>query len=144
MMRKNMFFSLILFAVICTSTLAFCGCEKKVSSLKEEGKECDYTVVATRDCPEEFLSHLEEKKINPFQITYQDGSYLYIAVGYGEQKTGGYSIVIKGLLEKSDKLCIETELRGPGKDETVKQKPSYPYVIIKTENSSKEVIFESH
>ena len=77
-------------------------------------------------------------------MTYQDGSYLYIAVGYGEQKTGGYSIVIKGLLEKSDKLCIETELRGPGKDETVKQKPNYPYVIIKTEKSSKEVIFESH
>ena len=100
MMRKNMFFSLILFAVICTSTLAFCGCEKKVSSLKEEGKECDYTVVATRDCPEEFLSHLEEKKINPFQMTYQDGTYLYIAVGYGEQKQEGTALLLRDYWKK--------------------------------------------
>ena len=56
-----------------------CGCGQTSSRQKQEEIECDYTVVATRDCPEEFLKNLEEKKINPFQMTYQDGTYLYMA-----------------------------------------------------------------
>ena len=94
--------------------------------------------------PEEFLKNLEEKKINPFQMTYQDGTYLYMAVGYGEQKTGGYSILVKKLTETKDKIFLNTELRGPSKEETVLEKPSFPYVVIKIENISKEVVFEAH
>ena len=33
----------------------FCGCGQTSSRQKQEEIECDYTVVATRDCPEEFL-----------------------------------------------------------------------------------------
>ena len=57
---------------------------------------------------QDFLKELEEKKINPFQMTYMDGEYLYIALGYGEQPTGGFSITIHGLYETGDKLCLET------------------------------------
>lgn len=121
-----------------------CGCGQTSTGQKEAGTECDYTVVATRDCPEEFLKNLEEKKINPFQMTYQDGTYLYMAVGYGEQKTGGYSILVKKLTETKDKIFLNTELRGPSKEEVVLKKPSFPYVVIKMENKSKEVVFEVH
>lgn len=121
-----------------------CGCGQTSTGQKEAGTECDYTVVATRDCPEEFLKNLEEKKINPFQMTYQDGTYLYMAVGYGEQKTGGYSILVKKLRETKDKIFLNTELRGPSKEEVVLEKPSFPYVVIKMENKSKEVVFEVH
>lgn len=120
----------------------FCGCGQTSSRQKQEEIECDYTVVATRDCPEEFLKNLEEKKINPFQMTYQDGTYLYMAVGYGEQKTGGYSILVEKLTETKDKIFLNTELRGPSKEENVLEKPSFPYVVIKMENKSKEVVFE--
>ena len=120
----------------------FCGCGQTSSRQKQEEVECDYTVVATRDCPEEFLKNLEEKKINPFQMTYQDGTYLYMAVGYGEQKTGGYSILVEKLTETKDKIFLNTELRGPSKEENVLEKPSFPYVVIKMENKSKEVVFE--
>ncbi len=121
----------------------FCGCGQTSSRQKQEEIECDYTVVATRDCPEEFLKNLEEKKINPFQMTYQDGTYLYMAVGYGEQKTGGYSILVEKLTETKDKIFLNTELRGPSKEENVLEKPSFPYVVIKMENKSKEVVFEN-
>lgn len=121
-----------------------CGCGQTSTGQKEAGTECDYTVVATRDCPEEFLKNLEEKKINPFQMTYQDGTYLYMAVGYGEQKTGGYSILVEKLTETKDKIFLNTELRGPSKEEVVLEKPSFPYVVIKMENKSKEVVFEVH
>lgn len=120
--------------------LSVAGCEKEAEST-EKGKDWDYTVVAVRDCPEDFLKELEEKKVNPFQMTYMDGEYLYIALGYGEQATGGFSIAVHGLYESGEKLCFETELKGPGKDEVVKEKPSYPYVIVKTEKTEREVEF---
>ena len=132
--------------VVCMLTgLFLCGCGQiSTGQDKEEGTECDYTVVAMRDCPEELLKNLEEKKINSFQMTYQDGTYLYMAVGYGEQKTGGYSILVKKTIETKEKIFRKTELRVPSREETVSQKPSFPYVVIKTENKTKEVVFEAH
>lgn len=142
-MGKNGKMAVTVAIVICImSGGVFCGCGQTSSRQKQEEIECDYTVVATRDCPEEFLKNLEEKKINPFQMTYQDGTYLYMAVGYGEQKTGGYSILVKKLTETKDKIFLNTELRGPSKEENVLEKPSFPYVVIKMENKSKEVVFE--
>lgn len=130
---------IVILLVLCM-ILSVAGCEKETEST-ERGKDWDYTVVAVRDCPEDFLEELEEKKVNPFQMTYMDGEYLYVALGYGEQATGGFSIAVRGLYESGDKLCFETELRGPGKDEVVKEKPSYPFVIVKTEKTEREVEF---
>lgn len=144
-MGKNGKMAVAVAIVICIMAGGvFCGCGQTSSRQKQEEIECDYTVVATRDCPEEFLKNLEEKKINPFQMTYQDGTYLYMAVGYGEQKTGGYSILVEKLTETKDKIFLNTELRGPSKGEIVLEKPSFPYVVIKMENKSKEVVFEVH
>lgn len=136
-MRKS---GIVVVLLLCMMILVI-GCEKETEQA-ERGKDWDYTVVAVRDCPEDFLKELEEKKINAFQMTYMDGESLYIAAGYGEQPTGGFSIAVRGLYELGDKLCVETELLGPGKDDTVKEKASYPYIIIKTEKTDMEVLFE--
>lgn len=136
MQRKK---GIVVVLIMCILTLAT-ACEKKEETA-ERGKDWDYTVVAVRDCPDDFLNALEEKKVNPFQMTYLDGEYLYIALGYGEQATGGFSIAVRGLYEMGDKLCFEAELLGPGKDEVVKEKASYPFIIIKTEKTEKEVLF---
>lgn len=136
-MRKR---GIVIFLALCMLILVI-GCEQETQQA-ERGKDWDYTVVAVRDCPEDLLKELEEKKINPFQMTYMDGEFLYIVAGYGEQPTGGFSIAVRGLYEMGDKLCLETELLGPGRDETVKQKASYPYIIIKTEKTDREVLFE--
>lgn len=128
-------------ALVCV-LLLLCGCGEQSES-SDKGKDWDYTVVAVRDCPKDFLNELDSKKVNPFQMTYMDGESLYIALGYGEQTTGGYSIVVHGLYDLGEKLCLEAELRGPGKDETVKEKASYPFIIVKTEKTDKEVVFDS-
>ena len=52
---------LLLVAVLAVMLIA--GCEKETEST-ERGKDWDYTVVAVRDCPEDFLKELEEKKVN--------------------------------------------------------------------------------
>lgn len=136
MSKKIILMMVVICVIVCVA-----GCEKEEES-KERGKDWDYTVVAVRDCPEDFLKELEEKKVNAFQMTYMDGEYLYIAIGYGEQATGGFSIAVRGLYESGEGLCFETELMGPGKDEVVKEKPSYPFVIVKTEKTEKEVAFD--
>ncbi|MCH5252576.1 MAG: protease complex subunit PrcB family protein [Lachnospiraceae bacterium] len=120
--------------------LILTGCET-VTEEAAKGKDWEYTVVPERDCPEDFKKEIEPKKINKFQMTYDDGEFLYIAVGYGEQETGGFSIKIQGLYEKGESLCIETSLVGPEEDTIVKNKPSYPYIVIKTEKTEKTVEF---
>lgn len=119
------------------------GCEKvgQGSTGGTRGKDWNYTVVPVKDCPEDFLKEIEKKKVNELQMTYEDGAYLYIAVGYGEQSTGGYSIKVQGLYEKGENLCIETSLVGPEEDDVVRQKVSYPYIVIKTEKTEKNIDF---
>lgn len=128
-----------LFAVLVFGGCSDAGGESGNSGAR--GKDWDYTVVPVKDCPEDFLKELEEKKINAFQMTYDDGSYLYIAVGYGEQPSGGFSIQVQGLYEKGTGLCLETSLVGPDEDTLVSERNSYPYIVIKTQKTEKEVYF---
>lgn len=102
----------------------------------------DYSIVQIADVPKEFLKEIEEKRVNAFQMTYMDGEYLYIALGYGKMVTGGFSITVHGLYESGDKLCFETELMKPNKDEVVKEEPSYPFIIVKTEKTDRKVSFD--
>ncbi|MGN0297987.1 MAG: protease complex subunit PrcB family protein [Lachnospiraceae bacterium] len=114
------------------------GCSTVVST--ENGEKLDFTVVAEEDIPEEFLKLIEEKKVGSFKMTYSDGSMLYIAVGYGEQKTGGYSIEVPSLTVTESSIIIDTNLLGPEGD-AIAQK-SYPYVVVKTEYRDLPVTFE--
>ncbi len=129
-------------ALLCLALVsALGGCGKAEEGKEERGKNWDYTVVTTADCPADFLTEITKKKLNEFQMTYEDGENLYMAVGYGEQATGGYSIRVQGLYEKGDGLCLETSLIGPGEDVVVSNQPSYPYIVIKTELTDKKVEF---
>lgn len=120
--------------------LAGCGGEKERGS---RGKDLDYTVVPTADCPADFLAEINKKKINPFQMTYEDGVYCYLAVGYGEQETNGFSIKVLGLYEQGERICFETSLIGPEEDQVVSKKQSTPYLVVKMKETGREVDFSS-
>ena len=130
-------------AVLCLCFLTgivMSGC-KTVNQGGARGRDWEYTVVPTADCPQELMKEIESKKINAFQMTYDDGEYTYLAVGYGEQEKGGFSIQVLGLYEKGETICLETSLNGPEEDEVVSDKPSYPYLVIKIEKTEKQVIY---
>lgn len=124
---------------LCFMTI-LCSCGK-TENTGERGKDWDYTVVTTEDCPKDLQTEIDKKKVNAFQMTYDDGEYLYIAVGYGEQQTGGFSIKVLGLYEQGEGLCVETSLLGPEEDVIVKNRESFPYIVIKTEKTEKNVTF---
>ena len=56
--------------------------------------------------PEELKQEIEERKEMDFKLTYEDNGKLYIARGYGEKETGGYSISVK------DVYLTQNALRG--------------------------------
>ena len=76
-------------------------------------------------------------------MTYSDGNYKYIVVGYGRQETGGYSIQVQEVYDTQNTICVSTALLGPAKRESeqVRTQPSYPYIVIKIQNLDKTVVF---
>ena len=75
-------------------------------------------------------------------MTYADNGSLYIAVGYGEQPTSGYSIEVKELYESKNAIYIHTNLIGPTNDERIVERKTYPYIVVKLEYLDKNVVFQ--
>lgn len=105
-------------------------------SVKSTNKVMDieFTVVDDDNMQDIIKQNIDILKFNPFKLIFRDGQYLYIAIGYGEQRTGGYSIQVNELYESQDSIVVSTELLSPGKDDIVTMNITYPYLVIKTTN----------
>ena len=129
---------LLFFFFFTVLAFACAGCGKKAEEIHKI-KDLEYTVVEEGNVPEELLAKINEKKLEPFTMTYQSEGYLYIAQGYGTQKSGGYSIRVKELYEAEEGIVFESELLGPAKDELVTQMETHPYIVIKLKDIGKEL-----
>ncbi len=118
---------------------AGCGIEKM-----DEGKISDlnYEMVEEENIPEELMGKINEKKAADFKLTYENDNFLYIVRGYGEQETGGYSIQILDFYLTKNAVVFNSNLIGPSKDDVKNMAPSYPYLVVRTENPDKNVIFQ--
>ncbi|MBO5033101.1 MAG: protease complex subunit PrcB family protein [Lachnospiraceae bacterium] len=114
--------------------LGISGCSMEEEDAGGKLKDIDFTVVGEEQQPEALKDIIAERSAEPFQISYAIGEDLYIAIGYGEQPSGGYSISVNEFYETDDALIIDTTLIGPGKAENVTNTPTKPYIVIKTEN----------
>lgn len=95
----------------------------------------------SRDVPKELSERIEKEKAEPFWMSYGDNGYLYIARGYGEKPTSGYSVKVTSLYETTNTLMMKTDLTGPEKGEKIVEKSTYPYVVVKMEYNEKNVVF---
>lgn len=119
----------------------FTACSvKKVNT--EKLRDVEFTVVNPSEVPEELRVQIESGGKEPFKFTYGDAGYLYMARGYGQRQTSGYSVEVTACYEAEDAICVDTTLLGPEKGEEIQQKPTCPYVVIKTEYTDKNVIFD--
>jgi len=119
--------------------LVGCGNTKEEN---EKIQDLEYTVVADKEIPEELRVKLEERKSEPFKVTFADSGYIYICVGYGEQERGGHSIGVKELYLTDNAIYVDTILTGPDSEESKGSGKSYPYIVIKTEYRDESVVFE--
>ena len=128
--------------MLCVCLLMLCqGCSVNKMNT-EKIRDVEITVLEEEKIPEEFLTQIEEKKSGPFKITYADKDALYIARGYGEQKTSGYSIEVKECYETENAIYIHTNLIGPSKEEKIVEAKTFPYVAVKMQFIDKNVVFE--
>lgn len=116
------------------------GCSSEEETPEDKIKDIDFTVVGEDQQPDSLKDIIAEKYADPFQISYTLGEELYIAVGYGEQPSGGYSISVNSFYETPDTLVIDTTLIGPGKAENVTKTPTRPYIVVKTQNIADKMI----
>lgn len=118
---------------------AVSGCAK--TGDEEQLTPVDFTVVSFDDIPKDFLAQIEEKKSADFRLSYTADGWLYIARGYGQQSSGGYSIAIKEVSMSDNAVYFDSELIGPGQGEAVNKLATYPYVVVKLEDAGRSVVF---
>ena len=118
--------------------LTLCGCGTSGGGMGERA-DVEFTVVSAEEVPQELSEILEKNKAREIRMTYQDGEELYLIRGYGEQKTGGYSISVVECSEDEENLYFLTQLIGPGDPEGLSEDPSYPYLVAKTARTDKNV-----
>lgn len=109
---------------------------------QEKLRDLDYTVLSEDKLPVELKEIIDTKKQEPFKMTFEDGGYLYICQGYGEQPTGGYSIQVRESYVTSNAIYFAVSLIGPSEGEAQAQDKSYPYIVVKTEYQNLTVVFE--
>lgn len=123
---------------VCALTCALAACSVTGSG---EGENLGFTIVSEEKVPEELMTLIDERLTEPFQLTFHDGDYLYIVIGYGEQSVGGYSIAVDELCRTDTSVCVDTTLIGPD-DPSADTAPSYPYIVIKLDYIELPVNFE--
>lgn len=119
--------------------LSACSAEKIGT---EKIRDIDFTVIKEEDIPEELQTMIKENEKQVFKLTYADQGALYIAEGYGEQPTSGYSIGMKDCFETKNAIYVHTNLMGPSKEEKIVEAKTYPYIVIKMEFIDKNVVFQ--
>lgn len=131
----------VLILTILIAIIGLTGCKGDETDIKKL-KDLEFTVVEDGDLPGELKELIDEKKEKPFRLTYSNKDYLYIAVGYGQKNSGGYSIAVDELYLTDNAIYIDTNLVGPSQDDMVVQGITYPYVVVKIEFMEKRVVFE--
>lgn len=129
----------IIIAALLLALLSGCAPAKK-----DRGKrrQISYKVIQDRDIPEKLMQEIERKKAAEFKITFENDDGTYLVHGYGEQETGGYSIVVRDLYLTENALYFDTELLGPENGSNPQKKPSYPYIVVKVKKYKQNIVFE--
>lgn len=139
-MKNVKCFLCTVWAVAMAVCLFLSGCsilEKK----EEKVRDLTITPVPDSELPEELQTLIAQKTSAPFKMTYSTDENLYIAVGYGPQEGGGYSICVNELYLTGNSIVIDTELKGPENGEDKGTESSSPYIVVKTELLDLPVVF---
>ena len=103
-------------------------------------RDLEFTVLSEEKIPKALLAEIQKRKAEPFTLAYSDGTFLYLAAGYGTKQGSGYRVLVDACYLTEQALYVDTCLMGPP-DETGRDAVSYPYLVLKTEAVDKTVIF---
>ena len=122
-------------------TLASCASSGGGSGEDEaQAPDLAYEIVEKSKIPQKLAEKIQQEQKGKFGFSYRNGEEMYIAFGFGEQPTGGYSISVKSLYLSAEDIVLATKLIGPKQPQEGSHQ-SYPYVVLKTEEMDKNVSF---
>ena len=127
--------------VILGGIAAFTGCQSGASEEKR-GEDLEFTVSGEADIPAALKELIDKKREKAFMLTYADGQEMYIVIGEGPQKGGGYRVAVKALYETDNSIVIRTELQGPEAGEAKGTEESFAGLFVWTEFGAKPGGFE--
>lgn len=127
--------------MLTAAALLSSGCSARRADREKTG-ELEYETVDGPELPETLRQKIEKEKDEPFLLAYGDGRRLYIALGYGEQESGGYSVRIEEVYETEDAVCIRTCLTGPDEGEEVLREADYPWAALEADYTEKRILWE--
>lgn len=129
---------LLIFCCLCLLLMAS-GCSLQTKEKKL--RDVEYTVLGTDHIPQELREKIDQVKTEEFQLTYDDGQYLYLAKGYGTRESSGYNISVKDLYLTEHTIVFETQISGPTEGEDVSRRETTPYIVVKMEILDGQVVF---
>lgn len=135
-MIKRIVYVITLMIFLC----AMMGCATNLSKDKNR-EDLQFVVLSDDVIPKELKSIIDAKGEDAFKLTYKDDNYLYICIGYGKQKSDGYSIVVDSLNKGSEAIYVSCELLSKN-DESELLKDYCPKIVIRTDKSDLPIIFE--
>lgn len=105
-------------------------------------RDLEFTVLEESQVPEALDEVIQENKNTEMKLSYQNQGKLYITRGFGEQKTGGYSIAVEQCYLAEDGIHVKFKLIGPSHQEKLTEEVSYPYIVIQTEDLEEPILFD--
>ena len=100
--------------------LLLTGCSM-TEQKQEKHKDLECSVMKEDEIPQPLMEVIEENKTKEMKLSYEKDGNLYIARGFGEQKTGGYSITTRYCYLAEDGIHVRFELLGPPAGETLQE-----------------------
>lgn len=115
------------------------GCTKNNSA----HMPVSFAVCREEELPDELSRMIGEKQEEPFQLTYENSAFLYLAVGYGRQPEGEYVAAVREIYENERGIFADMILVGLSHvGEREAGEPSVcPYIVLRCEKKKKEVYF---
>lgn len=138
MKRTRRIFVCIMTGVFLLAILAGCKMEE---TNEEKIKDLDYTVCDESRLPDKLVDLIDEKKKEPFKLTYRTKDYLYIVVGYGAQDRTDLNVVLKELYLTKNAIFVDTEMTATDAATLEDNLVTYPWIAVKCELYDVEVRF---
>ena len=137
MKRIRQTFIFVMFGVFLLAAMTGCKMEE---TRETKIKDLDYTVCDESRLPDKLVELIEEKKQEPFKLTYRTRDYLYIVVGYGAQDRTDLNVIMKALYLTENAIFVDTEMTAV--DTTLEDNMvTYPWIAVKCELYDLEVNF---
>lgn len=139
MKKRRAVFLLVMLGVFLLAALT--GCQFEETNEKKV-KDLDYTICDESKLPAELKEIIQEKRKEPFKLTYRTKDYLYIVVGYGAQDRMDLNVVMNELYLTENAIFVDTEMISEENRILADNKVTYPWIAVKCELYDLEVNFK--